>query len=336
MVASRAASSPANANNATQKRRKPRKNSGGGGGGGPSGGGGGKRTIKKKSNARPKPAPTPLPSTSTSASASDASDVDDVPWGRPAEPWESSEPVKAQQVTKRIHRDFDATRVRSARYVVSSVTIDQCPNPPTPPNFSGKWVGFPDFAFIGRSNVGKSSLINSITGTDGLALVSKTPGKTKAINHFLINECWYLVDLPGYGYAKTVGRQMRDVWANFTMQYFLERRRLCNVFVLIDGTVPTQEIDRQVVTWLADNDIPHSIVFTKCDKKNKKSGPPYSLNVEAFKRDVLAEIWDDEESMPQVFITSSVSNQGKQALLGYIKRLRSVWSGAIEADSSAE
>ena len=282
-----------------------------------------RRRTQRRGKGRPKPGPA-IPTPRGNGERDDADALADVPWGRPADSTESSEQGTAR-VSTRIHRDFDSVRVRTAKYVGSSVELAQCPTPPCPPGFAGQWLGYPDFAFIGRSNVGKSSLINTLTGSDGLALVSKTPGKTKCINHFLINECWYLVDLPGYGYAKTVGKGTRNIWAEFTQRYFLERQSLANVFVLIDGTVPTQDIDREVVEWLADNDVPHSIVFTKCDKKKKKGCLPYEENVEAFKRNVLAELWGADP--PPMFVTSSVSAQGKQALLAHIRHIRRVWSG---------
>lgn len=147
--------------------------------------------------------------------------------------------------------------IKSAEYVISSARVDQCPQ--------GE---LPEFAFIGRSNVGKSSLINMLTGRAGLAKTSATPGKTILINHFLINKEWYLVDLPGYGYAKR-GQQQRDELQRMITGYILRREQMMNLFLLIDARHEPQRIDMEFIEWLGENGIPFSIVFTKADKLSK-------------------------------------------------------------------
>eukprot|EP00798_Chlamydomonas_sp_ICE-L_P010992 gene10992-18987_t len=167
------------------------------------------------------------------------------------------------------------TRVKTAIYLKSCVLYTDCPPP-----------RLPEFAVIGRSNVGKSSLINSLTSSKRLAHVSKEPGKTRCINHFLINNSWYLVDLPGYGYART-GFTQRAQFEQFTLDYFLNRPSLAMVFLLIDGSIPPQTIDLEYAAWLADHGVPFSIIFTKVDKKKKKkAGAPD--NITAFKRALLS------------------------------------------------
>lgn len=204
-------------------------------------------------------------------------------------------------------------RVKTARYVSSAVDLKGCP-PPT----------LPEFAFIGRSNVGKSSLINALTGTPGLAQVSKTPGKTRCINHFLINDSWYLVDLPGYGYAKQ-SRADRDAWAAFTQSYFVDRPSLACAFLLADGSVPPQAADVEAAAWLAEAGVPFGVVLTKADKR-KKGGPPPEENVAAIKAALLTEL----ESLPPMWATSSVTGTGRQELLAYMSRLRQVVEAGLK------
>lgn len=171
----------------------------------------------------------------------------------------------------------------------------------------------PEYAFIGRSNVGKSSLINMLTSRKSLAKTSGRPGKTQLINHFLINENWHLVDLPGYGYAR-VSKSSKKVFQKFITQYFGLREQLVTAFVLVDVRHKPQPIDLEFMQWLGENNIPFSIIFTKADKLR-----PQAINnhVEDYKA-VLLETW---EEVPNYFITSSSNNTGKDDVLGYIDGL---------------
>ena len=168
----------------------------------------------------------------------------------------------------------------------------------------------PEYAFIGRSNVGKSSLINMLTGRKGLAKTSSMPGKTLLINHFLINGSWYIVDLPGYGYAKR-GKDMRDKLRRMIEGYVGQREQMTNLFVLIDSRHAPQKIDLEFMQWLGENGVPFSIVFTKMDKIGKVVG---MKNVEAYKK-ILQQSW---EELPPVFLTSSEDRRGREELLDYI------------------
>lgn len=189
-----------------------------------------------------------------------------------------------------------------AKFEKSSADITQCPEP-----------NIPEFVFIGRSNVGKSSLINMLCNIKGLAKTSGTPGKTQLINHFLIDESWYLVDLPGYGYART-SKVNRAGFKKMIYDYLEKRENLINVFVLVDCRHDPQKIDLEFMEWLATKNIPFSIVFTKLDKltssKLNKSLMKYSR--------VLLEKW---ESLPPIFRTSSESKVGKEELTTYIQQL---------------
>ena len=187
--------------------------------------------------------------------------------------------------------------VKTTKFVGSFVTPLQCPKP-----------NMPEFAFIGRSNVGKSSLINMLTGHKSLAKVSNTPGKTQTINHFLINEDWYLVDLPGYGYAR-VSKVQRAKWEKFIRNYLHKRANLQCVFLLIDSRIPPQDVDIEFANWLGGWQIPFVIVFTKID--NKKYKP---ANIEVFRQKML-ETW---EEMPQTFLSSSPKRLGKTEILAFI------------------
>ena len=169
----------------------------------------------------------------------------------------------------------------------------------------------PEYAFIGRSNVGKSSLINMLCGRKSLAKTSGTPGKTQLINHFLINDNWYLVDLPGYGYAK-VGKSTSRTWQKFLADYILNRENLMNVFVLIDSRHEPQKIDVEFINYLGETQVPFCLVFTKADKIGKSK---ISQNVAQYTKHLLANNWAE---MPTYFVTSSLENTGKEALLGYI------------------
>lgn len=190
--------------------------------------------------------------------------------------------------------------IKSAEFVISNTDYNKCPE-----------GNLPEYAFIGRSNVGKSSLINMLTQRKGLALTSSTPGKTMLINHFLINNEWYLVDLPGYGYARR-GKENRDRLRQIIEDYVLEREQMTNLFVLIDCRHEPQQIDVEFMEWLGENGIPFSIVFTKADKLG--SGKLHT-NINTYKEKLL-ETW---EELPPIFITSSEKNQGRDELLGYIE-----------------
>lgn len=190
--------------------------------------------------------------------------------------------------------------IKTATFVVSNSDYRKCPTD-----------GRPEYAFIGRSNVGKSSLINMLTKNKSLAKTSVRPGKTQLINHFLINNEWYLVDLPGYGYAK-ISKNARAEWLKMIKDYFINREELVSTFVLIDSRIEPQKIDLDFISFLGRNGIPLSIVFTKVDKQNQRET---ALNVNSFKN-ALAEEW---EELPPIFITSSVSGTGRSKILTFIE-----------------
>lgn len=194
--------------------------------------------------------------------------------------------------------------IKKAEFVISNSDYRKCPQD-----------GKPEYAFIGRSNVGKSSLINMLTNRKGLAMTSSTPGKTMLINHFLINGEWYLVDLPGYGYARR-GKEGRDKLRKIIEDYVLEREAMTNLFVLIDSRHEPQKIDLEFMEWLGENGVPFAIVFTKADKLG--SGR-LQLNIDAYKEKLL-ETW---EELPPVFVTSSEKGQGREELLSYIEQINS-------------
>lgn len=168
----------------------------------------------------------------------------------------------------------------------------------------------PEFAFIGRSNVGKSSLINMLTARKELARTSGTPGKTQLINMFMINESWYLTDLPGYGYAKR-SKKTRAKWETRTEDYFRNREQMLCAFVLVDSNVPPQVIDLEFINWLGEHGVPFVLVFTKTDRKKSRDGG----SVEAFKAKLL-ETW---EELPPIFITSAVKGTGRDEILTFIE-----------------
>ncbi len=190
--------------------------------------------------------------------------------------------------------------IKSATFTISSAKISQCPQDTKA-----------EFAFIGRSNVGKSSLINMLTDHKGLAKTSATPGKTLLINHFLINNEWYIVDLPGYGFAKRSKSVQRSIEEMIT-SYILRREQLVNVFLLIDVRHNPQKIDTEFMTWLGENGIPFSIVFTKADKL---SATQLRQNVDSYMKSLL----DTWEELPPYFVTSSEKKQGREPLLNYIE-----------------
>ena len=189
--------------------------------------------------------------------------------------------------------------IKTASFVVSNSDYRKCPD-----------TGLPEYAFIGRSNVGKSSLINMLTNNSGLAKTSVKPGKTQLINHFLINNSWYIVDLPGYGYART-SKTSRSAWQKMITDYFLHREALVNTFVLIDSRLTPQRIDLEFLSFLGRNGIPLSIVFTKTDKQKQSDT---AANIKGFKEALLQE-WED---LPDMFLTSSVKGTGRDSLLDYI------------------
>ncbi len=192
--------------------------------------------------------------------------------------------------------------INSARFVISNTDVKKCPD-----------GSRHEYAFIGRSNVGKSSLINMLTGRKGLAMTSATPGKTMLINHFLVNDDWYIVDLPGYGYARR-GLESRKKLQDIIEGYILHRQQMTNLFVLIDSRHEPQKIDMDFFRWLGENGIPFSIVFTKTDKLGKEA---CKRNIEAYCSALLEE-W---EELPPVFKTSSVSGEGRENILDYISQL---------------
>ena len=171
----------------------------------------------------------------------------------------------------------------------------------------------PEYAFIGRSNVGKSSLINMLTNNRKLAKTSSTPGKTLLINHFIINNEWYLVDLPGYGFAKRSKSELQKLEQMIT-GYLLQRQQLVNVFLLVDIRLEAQKVDLDFIQWLGSSSIPFAIVFTKADKL---SATKVNQNVEAYKK-VLSETW---EELPPIFITSAEKKQGRDEILDYISQI---------------
>lgn len=192
--------------------------------------------------------------------------------------------------------------IKTAEYTISSPTVTMCPKDQRP-----------EFAFIGRSNVGKSSLINMICNHKGLAKTSATPGKTLLINHFIINRDWYLVDLPGYGYAKR-SKTEREKLDRMIRSYILQREELVNVFVLIDIRHEQQKIDREFVDWLGASNIPFSIIFTKADKLSVGKA---RANAKAW-MDALLDTW---ETLPPYFITSSSTKTGREEVLDYIGQI---------------
>ena len=198
-----------------------------------------------------------------------------------------------------------AMNITKAEFLMSNTRIDRLPND-----------NIPEYAFIGRSNVGKSSLINMLVQRRGLAKTSSVPGKTVAINHFIVNDAWYLVDLPGYGYAQHSKKQ-RDAWRIMINNYITQRRNLVTTFVLVDSRIEPQKNDLGFVEWLGENQVPFCIVFTKADKVSKAD---LDKNVEAFK----ARLLEDWEELPPIFITSSEKRQGRDEVLDYIEEQNAV------------
>ena len=194
-------------------------------------------------------------------------------------------------------------QIRSATFVISNSDVSKCPN-----------SNLPEYAFIGRSNVGKSSLINAICNKKKLAKTSSRPGKTQLINHFLINQNWHLVDLPGFGYAR-VSKTQKKVFQKFITNYFKQRKQLVNAFLLIDIRHEPQPIDMNFIEWLGENYIPFSIIFTKADKLKPAAR---ERNVNAYTKKMLETQW---EELPPIFVTSSLHKTGREEILEYIHSL---------------
>lgn len=192
--------------------------------------------------------------------------------------------------------------ISNAEFIVSNTDVKKCP-----PGH------LPEYAFIGRSNVGKSSLINMLTGRKGLAMTSATPGKTMLINHFLINDSWYIVDLPGYGYARR-GMKGQEQIRTIIEGYILEREQMTNLFLLIDSRLEPQKIDMEFMEWLGENGIPFSIIFTKADKLK---GGRLKMNINAYIRE-LRKQW---EELPPYFVSSSEDRMGRTEILDYIESI---------------
>jgi GTP-binding protein len=203
--------------------------------------------------------------------------------------------------------------IKSATYLISNVRVDACPTP-----------DMPEFAFIGRSNVGKSSLINMLTSSTKLAKVSSNPGKTQTINHFIINKEWYLVDLPGYGYAK-VSQTQRAAWQKMIANYLQKRENLVTVFVLIDVRLKPQKNDLDFLAQLGEWKVPFNIVFTKADKITQREA---SKNAKQFIETMRKE-W---QFIPRSFLTSTVKHLGKKELLGYLDEMIFEWHNPEAAE----
>jgi GTP-binding protein len=193
-------------------------------------------------------------------------------------------------------------KIKSAEFVISNSDVSKCPD-----------SKLPEYAFIGRSNVGKSSLINALTNRKDLAKTSGRPGKTQLINHFLINQSWYLVDLPGYGYAR-VSKSAKKTFQKFITQYFEKREQMLCAFVLIDSRHKPQAIDMEFMSWLGEHQIPFCIIFTKADKLKPNA---LERNIKNYQEEML-QVW---EEMPQYFVTSSANGLGSEEVLGYIQNI---------------
>ena len=192
--------------------------------------------------------------------------------------------------------------IKQARFLISNTDVKKCPAPDRP-----------EYAFIGRSNVGKSSLINMLVGQNSLAKVSVKPGKTQLINHFIIDESWYLVDLPGYGYAK-ISISVKEKFQKLISNYILSRENLYCLFVLIDVRHAAQQIDIEFITWLGENHIPFAIIFTKADKLGKVS---VSKNVGAYTQE-LKKLWED---LPSILVSSSQDGTGRDEIISFIENV---------------
>jgi GTP-binding protein len=195
---------------------------------------------------------------------------------------------------------FNTMKITSAEFIISNSDVSKCPKDP-----------LPEYAFIGRSNVGKSSLINMLTNHKNLAKTSGKPGKTQLINHFKINLNWFLVDLPGYGYAR-VSKKTKEVFQEFITDYFEKREQLVCAFVLIDIRLEAQKIDLEFITYLGEIEVPFCLIFTKADKISKTK---IDSHIAAYRKALLANNW---EEMPQHFVTSALEATGRDKVLGFI------------------
>ena len=198
--------------------------------------------------------------------------------------------------------------IKSAEFVISNTDVAKCPQ-----------GGLPEYAFIGRSNVGKSSLINMLTQRSGLAMTSSTPGKTLLINHFLINKQWYLVDLPGYGYAQRNAKTQAQI-DRIINSYILRREQMVCLFVLVDSRHAPLPIDLKFIEWLGENGVPFALVFTKADKLG---GATLQANVKAY----LTKLEEQWEELPPYFVTSSESGVGREQILDYIEQINASLKG---------
>ena len=192
--------------------------------------------------------------------------------------------------------------IKQARFLISNTDVKKCPPPDRP-----------EYAFIGRSNVGKSSLINMLVGQKSLAKVSVRPGKTQLINHFIIDESWYLVDLPGYGYAK-ISISVKEKFQKLISKYILNRENLYCLFVLIDSRLEPQKIDLEFMGWLGYNQVPFALIFTKSDKLPRTK---LKINIDFYKKQLL-NAW---EELPEIFITSAETGLGRDEVLDFIDRV---------------
>ena len=198
-------------------------------------------------------------------------------------------------------------KIKSAKFIVSNQSIEKCPK-----------VNIPEYAFIGRSNVGKSSLINMLTNNKKLAKTSSKPGKTRLINHFLIDDTWHLVDLPGYGYAKASKSEKKE-FQKLISDYFKIRKQLILAFVLIDSRHDAQKIDIEFMKWLTTNDIAFAIIFTKIDKLKQDGNPNSGIESKIKKyKEIILESW---QFLPEIFLTSSTKHIGKENIVSYINNL---------------
>lgn len=200
-------------------------------------------------------------------------------------------------------------QIKSAEFVISNSEVSKCPSEP-----------IPEYAFIGRSNVGKSSLINMLTGRNKLAKTSSTPGKTQLINHFKINKNWFLVDLPGYGYAK-VSKSTKKEFQSFITAYFKQRKELVCTFVLVDSRHTPQKVDVDFMEFLAENEIPFCVIFTKTDKLKPKA---IGQNIAKYKEFMLKGNWAD---FPTYFTSSSSNKTGKEEILHFIDQVNQEYYG---------
>ncbi len=191
--------------------------------------------------------------------------------------------------------------IKTARFVMSNTDVKKCPEP-----------NKPEFAFIGRSNVGKSSLINMLTGQKKLAKTSSRPGKTQLINHFLVNEDWFLVDLPGYGYAK-VSKKSKEKFQAYIVNYVLQRENLYCLFVLVDARHEPQKIDMEFINWLGEKEVPFALIFTKADKLGRTK---LDKNLAAYK----AELLKDWAELPPLLVSSAEKGMGKEEILSFIEQ----------------